>query len=246
MFIRNCQTNFWTTRNSPLSFITLDNWRKKRPKTFLHWKVCLSFKKLCFQQPLRSQRIDLITNIVKVKKPWVPLQTLLWSLCYSILRDKGNHNFFLTGKFACFFFKNCVFSNLSSPEEINFNFHSSCYNTLWTFKNCSRRFSQLIIRLKVSQKLLSPWEQLIFENFLAIDLLGSIEETLSIGKWLSSEPCGPSKNVSWPLLCSIFWENLGQNLFFTGKIAFFSKSCVFNNLLDPEETIWVFHQLLSD
>ena len=32
-------------------------------------------------------------------------------------------------------------------------------------------------------------------------------------------------------------ENVGQNLFFTGKIAFFSKICVYNDLLGHEEMI---------
>ena len=32
-------------------------------------------------------------------------------------------------------------------------------------------------------------------------------------------------------------ENIGQNLFFTGKIAFFSKICVYIKLLGPEEMI---------
>ena len=31
---------------SSLSFITLDNARKSRPKSFLHWKDCLLYQKL--------------------------------------------------------------------------------------------------------------------------------------------------------------------------------------------------------
>ena len=123
---------------------------------------------------------------------------------------------------------------------------------------------------------------------------------------MSNKPCGPSKIVFWPLFCSIKWEKIAQNLFFTGKIAFlfkkfcfqqplrswrndlsfstvnvrlafelieivpwglsnsktrwkigqkffltgkiafFSKNCVFNNLSSPDQTILVFPQYLSE
>ena len=91
--------------------------------------------------------------------------------------------------------------------------------------------SQLIIRWKVSQKLLSPWEQLIFGKLLAIDLLGPREKTLSYVKQVSNKPYRPSKNVSWFLFRSIKWEKIGKNLFFTGKIAFFFKKLCFRQPL---------------
>ena len=175
-----------TLINCPLRFVTLNNTRKIVPKIFLHRKSCLLFKKLRFQQPLKSWRTDLITSTVNVKRPCGQLQTVPGGL------------------------------------------------------------SQLIIRWKVSQKLLSAWEQLIFGKFLAIDILGPRETTLSIAKQVSNRPCGPSKIDSWPLLCSRNWEKIGQNLFFTGNIDFFLKIFVFNNHFGPKERFLVFQQYFSD
>ena len=58
--------------NLPPSFVPLDNARKKRPKSFLHWAGCLFFKKLCFQRPV-PHRTDLITSTVSVILPCGPL-----------------------------------------------------------------------------------------------------------------------------------------------------------------------------
>ena len=41
--------------------------------------------------------------------------------------------------------------------------------------------------------------------------------------------------------CSIIREKVGQNLFFNGKIAFFSKTFVFNNLLGPKKCSYKNH-----
>ena len=50
---------------------------------------------------------------------------------------------------------------------------------------------------------------------------------------MSNKPYGPSIIVSWTLLFSIKWENVGQKLFFTWKIAFFFQKLVFST------TSWV-------
>ena len=49
------------------------------------------------------------------------------------------------------------------------------------------------------------------------------------------------QKVFWHMSCWIIRENVGQKLFFTGKIAFFSKICVFNNLLGPEKCSYEIH-----
>ena len=157
----------------------------------IHWKVSqrlLSpWEQLIFEKFLAIDHLgprEKTSSIAKQvsNKPCRPSKKVSWTLFCSIKWEKKDKNLFFTGKIACFFFKNCVFNNLSSPEEIIFNFNSNCYNTLWTVISVPGGFSQLIIRLKVSQKLLSPWGQLIFENFLAIDLLGPREKKLSIEK----------------------------------------------------------------
>ena len=48
----------------------------------------------------------------------------------------------------------------------------------------------------------------------------------------------------WGLSNSITREKVGQNFFFIGKFAFFSKKCVFNNLLGHIETNSYFAQNL--
>ena len=45
-FHSKCQNTSWTPINCQLRFVTLDKARKNRPKSFLHWKVCLFFSKL--------------------------------------------------------------------------------------------------------------------------------------------------------------------------------------------------------
>ena len=163
-----------------------------------------------------------------VKKPWRTLQNDLWGLSYSIIREKGGHNFFLTGKFA--FLLEKLFCHLPLKSWRN--------DLITSTVNVKRRCGHLqtapgglspkIRRWKFSQKLMSPWEQLIFEKILALDILGPRDKFLIIAEKWSNKPCGPSKNVSWSLLCSIKGEEVGQNLLFTGKFAFFPKKCNFN------------------
>ena len=53
--------------------------------------------------------------------------------------------------------------------------------------------------------------------------------------------------VPWGVSHSITREEIGQNLFFTGKVAFFSsKICVFNNLLGPIELILFLPQQMPE
>ena len=47
-FRSNCHFSFWTFINGLLRFFTLDYERQNRPKSFLHWKGCLSFQKFVF------------------------------------------------------------------------------------------------------------------------------------------------------------------------------------------------------
>ena len=52
-FHSKCYNTFWTQINCSVKFVTLDNRRKNRPKSFLHWKVCLFLFESCvFNNPL--------------------------------------------------------------------------------------------------------------------------------------------------------------------------------------------------
>ena len=50
-----------------------DETRKKRPETFHHWKDCLFFKTLCFQQSSSSLKKALISSSVIVRTACGPL-----------------------------------------------------------------------------------------------------------------------------------------------------------------------------
>ena len=41
-------------------------------------------------------------------------------------------------------------------------------------------------------------------------------------------------------------ENIGQSLFFTGKIAFISKICVYNNPLGPKKRSYDIHSICKN
>ena len=85
---------------------------------YFHWKGCLFFGNLCFQQHLRCSRNDLITSTVIVRILFCPLQTVPWGVSHSILREKIGQNLFFTGKVAFFYSKFCVLNNILGPEEV--------------------------------------------------------------------------------------------------------------------------------
>ena len=63
-----CQVTLWTLIGCFRKFVMYYNTRRSRPR-FFHWKDCLFFKNLCFQQPLGSWRNGLITSTLIVKLP---------------------------------------------------------------------------------------------------------------------------------------------------------------------------------
>ena len=61
-------------------------------------------------------------------------------------------------------------------------------------------------------------------------------------QYFSNYLLDPFKIVPWHLSCSILQEKLGHNIYSTGKFAFFfTKICVFNNLLGPKKCSHKFH-----
>ena len=116
--IRICQNTLWTRVNRSLRFVTPDNAKKYRPKSFLHRKECIFFfEKLCFQQPLRYYRNDLVTSTVIVRSPCGLLWINYWGLPHSMNREKIQQTLFFTGTFA-FFSKICVFNNFLGVTEL--------------------------------------------------------------------------------------------------------------------------------
>ena len=47
-FHSTCENTSWTIISCLLRYFTIDNARKRRPKSFLHWKVCFFFFKNLF------------------------------------------------------------------------------------------------------------------------------------------------------------------------------------------------------
>ena len=70
-------------------FVMMDKTRKKRGQNILfHWKDCLFFENLCFQQPLRTWRNALVSSAVIVKLACWPSQIVSWGLSQSMMRGK--------------------------------------------------------------------------------------------------------------------------------------------------------------
>ena len=92
---------------------------------------------------------------------------------------------------------------------------------------------------KKGRKLLSSWKQLFFEVFVSIDPLGAKEMFLSFEQSWPKHLLGPFRLFHELSTFDITKKN-GQNLFFTRKIAFFWKLCVFNNLLGLKKMLLQF------
>ena len=107
-FSQKLSKNLNAPMNSCLRYFIRDNSRKNRPKSFLHWKGCFFSKNLCFQQPLRCYRNDLIYYTVIVRVPFGPLQCVAWGLSHSILRENIGHSTFFT-RIIAFLFENLCF-----------------------------------------------------------------------------------------------------------------------------------------
>ena len=113
-----CQNTLWIRVMRSLRFVTLGNARRNRPKSFPHWKECIFFEKLCFQQPLRCYRIDLVTSTVIVRSPFGLLWIIYWGLPHSMNREKIQQKLFFTGRFCLFFSKIFVFNNFLGVTEL--------------------------------------------------------------------------------------------------------------------------------
>ena len=202
-FHSNCRNTFWTLTNCPLSFVTFDYTRKKRPELFFHWKDCLFLSKVCvFQQPLRCYRSEQITSTVVVRIPFGPLQIFPWGLSDSIIREKqGQNNFFLER--LPFFSKLYVFQQLLR-----------CYRSdlITCTKNVGIFFGPLqtvpwvlspsIIREK-SQNLFFTRKIAFFQKFVFNNLLDSLKFDLITSAVRLKLPRGLLQSVLWDLSYSI-------------------------------------------
>ena len=124
-------------------------------------------------------------------------------------------------------------------------FRSNCQISLWTLTNCFLRFVTINDEGKNGPKTFVIVKTAFFEIFFFYRLLRYQRRDLIICTISVKLPHVPWQVVHWRLSCSIKWEKLGQTLFFTGKIAFSSKTSVFNSLLVLKEMILSLPQKLS-
>ena len=113
------------------------------------------------------------------------------------------------------------------------NLHKNCRNTFWTLTNCPRVLSHSIIREK--------GQNLFFTGNFAFFFKNLFSTTFRVFKIWSYYFRSETQITSWTLTkCSlrlvildnsIIWEKRAKIFFFTRKVAFFSKLCVFKQPL---------------
>ena len=120
------------------------------------------------------------------------------------------------------------------------NFHSKCKNTLLSLINSLLRFITLDNGGTIGQKLcfIGKFKSLPLFFILCFQQpLRCYRNDLSTPIVVVRTPCWASQIVSWGLSHSIMGEKIGQKLFSLEIMHFFSKVCVFNNLVGVTEMI---------
>ena len=102
----NCQNIFLALINRFLRFITLDNLRKYRANTFVHWKTAFFSKNYVFSNLLGPKK-DHITSKLIVRKSFWLLWIVFWGFSISTIRKNIGQLHFLSEKIA--FFQKYVF-----------------------------------------------------------------------------------------------------------------------------------------
>ena len=159
-FHSKCENSIWTPINCHLRFVTLDRSRKYRPKPFLQWNECSFFQNICFQQPLRCYRNDLVISPVIVRK------LLDYSLPLSFVTldnaRKNRPKSFLHWSGCLFFFQKFMFSTTCFPQNWSYYFHSNCHITLWTFIKFSLTFFTFDNTRKARPNYFFHWKVCLF------------------------------------------------------------------------------------
>ena len=113
-------------------------------------------------------------------------------------------------------------------QKTSRNFHSNCQESLWTLTKCHFGLCHTRESEKKKVKIFSSLETLpFFQNFFFQQPLRCYRNDLLTSTVIVRILFGPLWIVTWGLSHSIKREKLGQNLFFTGKVAFFFKKLCF-------------------
>ena len=236
--ISNCQNTLWTRVKRSLRFVTLDNARKYRPKSFLHREECIFFWKIVF------------STTAWVLQKWscnfhsiyeITFWTLMNHLLRSTTLDESGEN--ITKTFfhwnVCLFFKSLCFQQLLRCNRI-IPITSKAIVKIDCGYSQTRPWglSHSRMREKNWTKTFFLWKVCLFFKSLCFQQLHRCYRINPVTSTvIVKTPCGPSYNVPWGLSHSRVPEKLGQKLFFTGNFAFFAKICVFNNFLGVTELI---------
>ena len=145
-FHSNCHNTFWTLKNCPMRFDTLDNTRKSRRQCFFRLNDSLFLKTRVFNNLLGLKKCsdNFHSNC----------QSSLCSSIYCLLRLitlKNTQNF--SSSWKELFFEMFVSIDFLVLKNWSYYFHSNCQNTLWTFIKCFLRLSYSMIFKKVFKKI---------------------------------------------------------------------------------------------
>ena len=132
------------------------------PNYIFHWKVCLFFKILCFQQPLTHYGIDFLSSTVIVTKTHGPFQMFPCGLSHSKKTTKVDEtSLILCHQENSIFLKSFYSNGLLGPQKRNHDTHNVCQKTFWTVVKCCLTFYCLNNR-ENEAKLFSSLERLSF------------------------------------------------------------------------------------
>ena len=141
----------------------------------------------------------------------------------------------------CLFFKT-LFSTTSFFLKTCSKFHNICQNSLWTLKNCFPRFVTPNNARKNGPKTFVIVKTAIFLYVCFYRGLRSQRKDLVIYTMIVKIPCGPFINYSLKFVLfdntRIYWPTC---FFSLEDQPFFSKHCVFNNLLGELKWSFNFH-----
>ena len=115
-------------------------------------------------------------------------------------------------------------------------YRSNCQNTLWTLIYCTPKFVILDNTRRNGQLIFFTGKiAFLFKNLCFQQPLKCHRNDLTTSTVFFRIPVATLQVVHLGLSHSITRETIGQNLFFAGKFAFFSKHCVFSNLLGVKQ-----------
>ena len=112
------------------------------------------------------------------------------------------------------------------------NFHSNCRNTFWTLTNCPVRFVTLDYTRKNGPKQFLTGKIAFFSKVCVFQqLLRCYGSDLRTCTKIVGVLFGPLQTVPWVLSASIIREKKAKTFFSLERLLFFSKLCVFQQLL---------------